>query len=66
MDLKNAMLDKRFDTIEEYIGWLLNQPRTPFGAGCICMTTIKEIDKTFIRIGDGKNSIIDLPVLGNN
>jgi hypothetical protein len=55
----------RFKSEEEYLSWLLEHPKSPTIIGAIYIFRIEDIDRTYIKIGDGETALIDLPIIGH-
>ena len=54
----------RFKSEEEYLSWLLERSKSPTISGAIYVFRIEDINHTYVKIGDGKTALIDLPVIG--
>ena len=55
----------KFKSEEEYVSWLLEHSKSPAIMGAIYIFRIEDIDRTYIKIGDGKSALIDLPIIGH-
>ena len=55
----------KFKSEEEYLSWLLERPKSSTIAGAIYIFRIENIDRTYVKIGDGKTALIDLPIIGH-
>lgn len=60
----SSMLVK-FKSEEEYLSWLLERSKSPTIEGAIYIFRIEDIDRTYIKIGDGETALIDLPIIGH-
>lgn len=54
----------KFKSEEEYLSWLLERSKSPTIAGAIYIFRIEDIDRTYVKIGDGETALIDLPIIG--
>jgi len=50
-----------FDLMEEYATYLYNYPKFIIPRGSIYVFRIRQLDAVWIKVGDGKNALIDLP-----
>ena len=50
-----------FDLMEEYATYLYNYPKFIIPRGSIYVFRIRQLDAIWIKVGDGKNALIDLP-----
>ena len=50
-----------FDLMEEYATYLYNYPKFIVPKGSIYVFRIRQLDAVWIKVGDGKNALIDLP-----
>lgn len=51
----------KFNTCDQWAMWLLGQPKEPSEPGRVLIFQLKDVDRTFIKIGDGRTAWIDLP-----
>lgn len=50
-----------FDLMEEYATYLYNYPKFIVPKGSIYVFRIRQLDAVWIKVGDGENTLIDLP-----
>ena len=50
-----------FDTVEEYVLWVLTYHTIPQPKGQVIIIRIHELDQVWVLYGDGKTAMIDLP-----
>ena len=61
MDLLQSPEYMVFDLMEEYATYLYNYPKFIVPKGSIYVFRIRQLDAIWIKVGDGKNALIDLP-----
>lgn len=55
----------KFKSEEEYLSWLSERSKSPTIEGAIYIFRIEDIDRTYVKIGDGETALIDLPIIGH-
>ena len=61
MDILQSPEYMVFDLMEEYATYLYNYPKFIVPKGSIYVFRIRQLDAIWIKVGDGKNALIDLP-----
>lgn len=53
--------NRAFSLMEDYASYLLEYPEDAVPAGSIFIFQIEELDAVWLKVGDGKTALIDLP-----
>ena len=53
--------NRAFSLVEDYASYLLHYPEDATPAGSIYIFQIEELDAVWLKVGDGKTALIDLP-----